>query len=155
MYLRRCRRRASGELPHGTGSSPARGRLLGQNNRAAGLFKIDVKDNDGRAELVWFGQRLTPGVSGRLFLRAATCNITDWTAEELWKAYIQLTEAEAAFRITKKRSVDPSDTSRERSSPKVGAQIQMVDVVLPTRTGVKIRRRCVSQPTKHQAILLG
>jgi len=39
--------------------------------------------------------------SGRLFLRAATYNITDWTAEELWKAYIQLTEAEAAFRITK------------------------------------------------------
>ena len=34
------------------------------------------------------------------------------------------------------------------------AQIQMVDVVLPTRTGVELRRRCVAQPTKHQAILL-
>jgi hypothetical protein len=28
-------------------------------------------------------------------------NVTDWTPEELWKAYIQLTEAEAAFRIQK------------------------------------------------------
>ena len=28
-------------------------------------------------------------------------NITDWTDEKLWKAYIQLTQAEAAFRINK------------------------------------------------------
>ena len=28
-------------------------------------------------------------------------NVTDWTAEDLWKTYIQLTEAEAAFRIHK------------------------------------------------------
>lgn len=34
------------------------------------------------------------------------------------------------------------------------SQIQMVDVVLPTKSGVNIRRRCVAQPTKHQAILL-
>jgi len=34
------------------------------------------------------------------------------------------------------------------------AQIQMVDVLLPTRAGITLRRRCVAQPTKHQAILL-
>jgi len=28
-------------------------------------------------------------------------NVADWTAEDLWKAYMQLTEAEAAFRIQK------------------------------------------------------
>jgi hypothetical protein len=28
-------------------------------------------------------------------------NVTDWSDEELWKAYIQLTQAEAAFRIHK------------------------------------------------------
>ncbi len=28
-------------------------------------------------------------------------NIADWTPEDLWTAYIQLTEAEAAFRIHK------------------------------------------------------
>ena len=34
------------------------------------------------------------------------------------------------------------------------AQIQVVDVVLPTKSGIEIRRRCVARPTKHQAILL-
>jgi transposase len=34
------------------------------------------------------------------------------------------------------------------------AKIKMVDVVLPTRMGAEIRRRCVAQPNKHQAILL-
>ena len=34
------------------------------------------------------------------------------------------------------------------------AQIQIVDVVLQTKDGTAIRRRCVAQPTKHQAILL-
>jgi len=33
-------------------------------------------------------------------------------------------------------------------------KISLVDVVLPTRMGVDIRRRCVSKPTDHQAILL-
>ncbi len=30
----------------------------------------------------------------------------------------------------------------------------LVDVLLPTRKGVNIRRRCVRKPTEHQAILL-
>ncbi len=34
------------------------------------------------------------------------------------------------------------------------SEIALVDVVLPTRTGTVIRRRCVSQPTEHQRILL-
>ena len=34
------------------------------------------------------------------------------------------------------------------------SKINMVDVVLPTRCGVEIRRRCITQPTDHQAILL-
>jgi hypothetical protein len=29
-----------------------------------------------------------------------------------------------------------------------------VDVVLPTRTGTLIKKRCISQPTQHQLILL-
>lgn len=33
-------------------------------------------------------------------------------------------------------------------------QISLVDVILPTRTGIQIRKRCVSRPTEHQAILL-
>lgn len=34
------------------------------------------------------------------------------------------------------------------------SKIQLVDVVLPTRQATEIRRRCVTQPTEHQAILL-
>jgi len=33
-------------------------------------------------------------------------------------------------------------------------QISLVDVVLPTRAGISIRKRCVSRPNEHQAILL-
>lgn len=32
--------------------------------------------------------------------------------------------------------------------------IGLVDVVLPTKSGVEIRKRCVTEPTEHQAILL-
>jgi hypothetical protein len=34
------------------------------------------------------------------------------------------------------------------------SKIRVVDVVLPTRSGPTIRRRCVTRPTDHQAILL-
>ena len=34
------------------------------------------------------------------------------------------------------------------------ADITLVDVVLPTRNGVTIRKRCINRPTEHQAILL-
>ncbi len=34
------------------------------------------------------------------------------------------------------------------------ADVTLVDVVLPTRSGVTIRKRCISRPTEHQAILL-
>jgi transposase len=34
------------------------------------------------------------------------------------------------------------------------ADITLVDVVLPTRHGIIIRKRCISRPTEHQAILL-
>ena len=33
-------------------------------------------------------------------------------------------------------------------------KISLVEVVLPTRKGPEIRRRCVRRPTDHQAILL-
>jgi hypothetical protein len=33
-------------------------------------------------------------------------------------------------------------------------KIRVVDLVLPTKSGHQIRRRCVSQPSDHQAILL-
>ena len=78
------------------------GRLLERYNRASPLFDIDVKERDGRTDLSWtihdtysHWARLS---EGHYLLRT---NIKDWTPEDLWKAYIQLTEAEAAFRIHK------------------------------------------------------
>lgn len=165
------------------------GKLLGANTRAAGLFSVDIKDIDGRAELVWSkvdAWRDWSALSEGCYLLRS--NITDWSAEELWKAYIQLTQAEAAFRIHKSDlSIRPIwHQKKERVHAHILvcflafvlwktlgqmcraaglgdeprkvldeiSQIQMVDVVLPTKSGVNIRRRCVAQPTKHQAILL-
>lgn len=34
------------------------------------------------------------------------------------------------------------------------SKVGLVEIALPTRTGVTIRKRCVSRPTEHQAILL-
>jgi transposase len=79
------------------------GKLLGKNSRAAGLFDVKVeKGPNGGAEVSWTKRddwrdwsRLSEGC---YMLRS---NISDWSPEELWKAYIQLTEAEEAFRIQK------------------------------------------------------
>ena len=79
------------------------GRLLGQNTRAAHLFDVIVETTaEGDARLTW---KKKPAAvnwdslsSGCYLLRS---NVMDWSDEELWKAYIQLTEAEAAFRIHK------------------------------------------------------
>ena len=34
------------------------------------------------------------------------------------------------------------------------SQIRSIDVVLPTKERIEIRKRCVTKPTGHQAILL-
>jgi transposase len=79
------------------------GRLLGRNSRGAGLFSVQVslKENGG-AQVEWSKRAAVEESSakrdGCYVLRS---NVPDWTAEQLWKAYIQLTEAEAAFRIQK------------------------------------------------------
>jgi transposase len=79
------------------------GKLLGRNSRAAGLFDVKVeKGLNGGAKVTWSKRDDWRNWSclseGCYMLRS---NISDWTAEELWKAYIQLTEAEDAFRIQK------------------------------------------------------
>ncbi len=115
-------------------------------------------------------------------------NVRDWSDEQLWKAYIQLTEAEAAFRIHKSdlgiRPIWHQKEDRVRAHILVCflgyvlwktlaqlcaaaglgdeprrvlselADLRVMDVVLPTRAGVDIRRRCVSKPNDHQQILL-
>jgi transposase len=166
------------------------GRLLGQNSRAAALFQTEVEtSSDGRATLHWQkveAWRDWAALSEGCYLLRS--NVTDWSDEDLWKTYIQLTEAEAAFRIHKSdlmlRPIWHQKEERvlahilvcflayvlwktlaqrcqraglghepRRVFEELG-KIQLVDVVLPTRQGPEIRRRCVTQPTDHQAILL-
>jgi transposase len=79
------------------------GRLLGQNTRAAGLFRVVVETAaDGAAKVRWSRRRAAQAWArssqGCYVLRS---NVADWEAEELWRAYIHLTDAEAAFRIKK------------------------------------------------------
>jgi len=109
-------------------------------------------------------------------------------ADDLWQAYMQLTEAEGAFRVhktdlrlrpiwrQKEERVDAhilvcflayvvwktlgqmcrraglGDEPR-RVLDELG-RIRLADVVLRTRTGREVRRRRVTRPDDHQAVLL-
>jgi transposase len=79
------------------------GRLLGKNTRAARLFSVQVsRDKSGRVVVTWSRKasalESAKRREGCYLLRS---NVSEWAAEDLWKAYMQLTEAEAAFRIQK------------------------------------------------------
>jgi len=166
------------------------GRLLGKNTRAAGLFKTDIfQDQDGRTRLTWKKVetwRHWAGLSAGCYLLRS--NVNDWTGEQLWQAYMQLTEAEAAFRIHKSdlRIRPIWHQKQERVEAHILVcflayvlwktlgqlcrqgglgdeprrvldelkRIQVVDIILPTKKGINLRRRCVTKPTDHQAILL-
>jgi transposase len=80
------------------------GRLLGKNSRAAGRYTVQVLPDTSPSglSLCWSVRadwdewaRISEGC---YVLRT---NVNDWTPESLWQTYIQLTEAEAAFRIHK------------------------------------------------------
>ncbi len=166
------------------------GRLKERYSRASKHFDVRVvEEPDSPPKVEWDrrGQQSTWAElsEGCYVLRS---NISGWSADDLWKAYIQLTQAEAAFRIQKDdlrlrpvwhqtaerveahilvcflafvlwktlgqfcRAAGLGDCPRKVLDEL--AQIQMVDVVLPTRHGPEIRLRCVSRPEKHQATLL-
>ena len=166
------------------------GRLLGQNTRAARLFDVTVKKTKaGYARIEWKKVEVLRDwvtlSAGCYLLRT---NVSNWTDEELWKAYIQLTEAEAAFRIHKSdlkiRPIWHQKQDRvlahlfvcflayvlwktlgqicqraglgsepRRVLAELG-ELRMMEVVMPTRSGIEIRKRCLSKPTEHQQILL-
>ena len=79
------------------------GGLMKSNSRAARLYNVKVKERDGGGcDITWEkveSHRTWSQLSEGCYLLRS--NITDWAAEDLWKAYIQLTEAEEAFRIHK------------------------------------------------------
>ena len=93
------------------------GRLLQRNPRAAARFAIELKDADTAAGCtleVSIRQDFDQWAAlseGAYVLRS---NVTEWSDEKLWKAYIQLTQAEAAFRIQKDQlSIRPIWHQRE------------------------------------------
>jgi transposase len=166
------------------------GALLSRNSRAKRLFQVQVNPREnGGCDVVWSkieAHREWSELSeGCYMLRS---NIADWTAEDLWNAYIQLTEAETAFRIHKSdlqlRPIWHQKKERVQAHilvcflayvlwktfgqlcKRAGlgdeprqifnelSQIKMVDVVMQTKEGTKIRRRCIADPDKHQKLLL-
>ena len=81
------------------------GRLLGKNSRAAGKFAVHiVEDKQACAKLrLQWSERTewdewAQHSEGCYLLRT---NVHEWTPDDLWRTYIQLTDAEAAFRIHK------------------------------------------------------
>jgi transposase len=79
------------------------GRLLQKNTRAAGMYEIEVKQNEFDKLTLKYTKRQERRDWAKLsegcyLLRS---NIKEWSAEELWTAYIHLTDVEAAFRIQK------------------------------------------------------
>jgi transposase len=170
------------------------GRLLEKSPRAARLFQVEVRakqdaEPSGSVTVSWKRHEVWSEWAtlseGCYLLRT---NVPGWSGADLWKAYIQLTEAEAAFRIQKSdlalRPIWHQRAERVQAHLLVCflcyvlwktlgkmcqvaglgdcprkvfdelSQLRSVDVVLPTRHGVEIRRRCVERPDPHQAILL-
>ena len=81
------------------------GRLLGRNSRSAGKYSIEVKADETRASglrVAWREEKKWSEWAalseGAYILRT---NVEGWTADEIWRTYIQLTQAEEAFRIQK------------------------------------------------------
>jgi len=166
------------------------GKLLGKNTRAEHLFDVQTTlGADGVTLLQWSKKddvRAWSELSeGCYMLRT---NVNDWSGEDLWKAYMQLSQAEAAFRICKNdlrlrpvwhqkeervkahilvcflayvlwktldlkcRNAGLGDSARKVLDEI--STIQMVDVVLPTKAGIDIRKRCVSKPDPGLQVLL-
>lgn len=81
------------------------GRLLQRNTRAAGRYDVRVIDDATHASGLRFEWKVRAEWDnwakmneGCYVLRT---NVADWTPEQIWKTYVQLTDAEAAFRIHK------------------------------------------------------
>jgi transposase len=170
------------------------GRLKQQNWRASHAFEVTIKklaSPRGKQQLEITWQRnakfadWSQLADGCYLLRS---NLTGVDAATLWKRYIQLTEAEWAFRIAKDeleiRPIWHHKQDRVQAhilvcflayvlwktlggmSKAAGlgdeprkvldeiAQVSVVDVVLKSRCGRTIRRRCISRPTEHQSLLL-
>jgi len=81
------------------------GRILEKNARTAGRYAIRIEDDATQPSGLRLAWKAHPEwddwaqhSEGAYVLRT---NVHEWSEEELWRTYVQLTEAEAAFRIHK------------------------------------------------------
>lgn len=115
--LRRRIERAQKPIDRGAAERQI-GRLLGRNSRAAARYAIRLVDDQilpAGLRLEWSRRAEWDDWSchseGCYVLRT---NLRDWSSEALWRTYIQLSEAEAAFRIHKSElSIRPIWHQRE------------------------------------------
>jgi transposase len=101
--LRRLERRvAAGRLTDRSKIERALGRLQARYPMVADLYAMTVHESRGTVQLIWhlIEERRTwrDAREGAYLLRT---NLAGQNAEDLWTKYIQLTEAEAAFRTLK------------------------------------------------------
>ncbi len=100
-----------------------------QLTEAEAAFRIEKSDL--RIRPIWHQRK------ERVLAHILVC----FLAYVLWKTLFQMVQA-AGLGDEPRRVLDELST------------IRMIDVVLPTRSGIEIRRRCITRPTDHQAILL-
>ena len=94
---------AAGRLKNAAHVERRIGRWMGRYEKAEQLFHVEVVSSNGMATAVNITRRTdtedwAQTAHGHYLLRS---NLLDETAESLWGIYMQLTQAEAAFRITK------------------------------------------------------
>jgi len=117
-----------------TGRHRQVGRILQKSQRSAARFAIKLEP-DGRSagirlDIVYnaaFDDRAALSQGGNL-LRS---NVDDWSDRQLWKAYIQLTPAEAAFRIQK----DHLNLRRSGTSARIAYRLISSSAFLPSCCG--------------------
>ncbi|MGH3848314.1 MAG: IS1634 family transposase [Pseudonocardiaceae bacterium] len=168
------------------------GRMLARNSRASGKYAIAVEEAPERKS----GLRLCVRENSQWAASSAAqegcyllrTNVNEWSEAELWQTYIQLTDAESAFRVQKSElEIRPLRHHREdrvqahifvcflayvlwktleqwtrraelgscsRTVLDELAQVQSVDVVLPTTDGRQLRVRCVVKPEPAPAMLI-
>ena len=97
-----AQRVATGRLKHRAKIERVLGRLQASYASVADLYQMAVREEDGQLRLHWQliedRRAWRDAREGAYLLRT---NLVGQTVEELWTKYIQLTEAEAAFRALK------------------------------------------------------
>ena len=130
------------------------GRLLGQNTRAAGLFDVPVEPGaDGRTRLHW--SKVEAEAAFRVHKSDLSIRPVWHHKQDRVQAHILVCFLAYVLWKTLSATCHHAGLGDEpRQVFEALSEIALVDVVLHTRNGVVLRKRCISQPSEHQQILL-